>query len=80
MDCGSDGISLVAAEIVHDHDVAGFEAGNEYLLDVEQEALAIDGTVEDTRRCHVIAAQGGQECERFPVAMGDAAFQSLSPS
>ena len=42
-DGGPDGHSLVAAEIVHDDDIAGPEAGNKHLLDIEQEALAIDG-------------------------------------
>jgi hypothetical protein len=32
----------VAAEIVHDHDITWLEAGEEVLLDIAQEAFAID--------------------------------------
>jgi hypothetical protein len=39
----------VAAEIVHDDDVAGLEDRNELLLDIGAEAFAVDRTVEDTR-------------------------------
>jgi hypothetical protein len=36
----------VTAEIVHDHGVAGTKRGDENLLDIGPEALAVDGTVE----------------------------------
>jgi len=77
-DGGSDGSGLVAAQIVHDHDVAGPEAGNEHLFDIEQEALAIDGTVEYTGRRNLVAAQGGKERHGFPMTMGNAAEEPLA--
>ena len=42
-------LALVAAEIVHDDDVAGLEGRHEDLLDIGQEALAVDRAV-DARR------------------------------
>ena len=40
------GFGFVAAEIVHDDDVAGMKRGSEDLLDIGPEALAIDWAVE----------------------------------
>jgi hypothetical protein len=39
------GFGFVAAEIVHDDDVAGTKRGNEDLFDVGPETLTVDGTV-----------------------------------
>jgi hypothetical protein len=47
----------VAAEIVRSDNVAGLRDGNELLLDIAAEALAIDRTVENARGCEPIAAQ-----------------------
>ena len=38
---------FVTTEIVHDHDVAGAKRGDEDLLDIGPEALAVDRTVEE---------------------------------
>jgi hypothetical protein len=40
------GFAFVAAEIVHDHDIAGAKRGGEDLLDIGREALTVDRTVE----------------------------------
>jgi hypothetical protein len=40
------GFGFVAAEIVHDDDVAGTKRGNEDLLDIGPEALIVDWAVE----------------------------------
>ena len=72
-------LGLVAAEIVHHDDVSGFEAGNQDLLDVSQEAFAIDRAIEDTRCCHLINPQRGEEGQCDPVAVWNALFQSLAP-
>ena len=60
---------LVAAEIIHDDDVAGLEDRNELLLDIGPEAFAVDWAVEDARGRELIAAQGAEEGQRPPVAM-----------
>lgn len=73
--CGPDGathgLSLVAAEIVEDDDVALGERGHEDLLDIEGEELAVDRPVDDPRRIDTVAAQGGDEGQGFPVAVWD---------
>ena len=56
-------------EIVEDDDVALFRGGNENLLDIGEETLAIDGAVNHERRVDPIAAEGCDEGHGFPVAM-----------
>ena len=58
----------MAAEIIHDDDVAGFEEWNELLFDIGAEAFAVDWAVEDARRRELVAAQGAEESQRPPVA------------
>ncbi len=57
-DGAADGLAFVAAEIVHDDDVAGLERRDEELLDIGAEALAVDRPVEDAGRIDPVAAQG----------------------
>lgn len=80
-DGGSDGLSLVAAKIVHDHDVTKPEAGNQYLFDIEQEPLSIDRSVEGclcSGRGNLVAAQGCKERHGFPMAMRHMAEEPLA--
>ena len=63
------GLALVAAEIVDDDDVARFEDWNENLLDIGQEAFAVNRPVDDTRGIDPVMAQGRQEGQRSPVAL-----------
>ncbi len=77
-DGAADRLSLMAIEIIHDHDVAGFERGNEELLDISQEAFAIDGAVKDHWRINAIGAQRRQEGESLPVAMRHFCVQGLA--
>ena len=58
---------FVAAEIIHDDDVAGFEEWNELLFDIGAEAFAVDWAVKARRR-ELVAAQGAEESQRPPVA------------
>lgn len=76
---GAHGASLVAAEVVHDHDVAGPEFGNENLIDIGLESVAVDRPVEDHRRHHPGQAKPGDEGGRPPMAMRDAGAQSFAP-
>jgi len=80
---GADGVShglgFVAAEIVHDDDVAGSENGNQLLADIGAEALAVDRTIEDARGGELVAAQGGQKGHGAPVPMRCKAPQPLAP-
>ena len=56
------GVAFVAAEIVHDDDVAGFQGGDENRLDIGSEALAVDRAIEKPggRRCRRGAAPPGK--------------------
>jgi hypothetical protein len=47
--------AFVAAEIVNDDDVARLQRWHQHLLDISQEALAIDWTVDDAGRVDPIA-------------------------
>jgi hypothetical protein len=50
------GLSFVTAEIVHNDDVAGSEGGYQQLLDIGEEALAVDRPVDDARRVDPVGA------------------------
>ncbi len=68
-DQAAQGSRLVAAEIVHDDDVARLKLRNENLLNIGAEAFSVDGTVEQARRGETVAAQGAKERQRPPVAV-----------
>lgn len=79
----TDGGRFVAAEIVHDDNVARLEDGHELLLDIGAEALAIDRPVEDAGCGELVATQCAQECQRAPVTMrgkGAQAFALRTPA
>jgi hypothetical protein len=52
----ADGWPLVAAQIVHDDDVAGRKCRHKELLDILGEGLAIDRLIEDTGGVDPVAA------------------------
>ena len=72
------GLATVAAEIVDDDDVAWLEGGDEDLLDIGQEALAVDRSVEQPWRIDAVMAESGDEGQRLPAAVRDARLQPLS--
>jgi len=72
------GLALVAAEVVHDHDVAGQERGHEELLDIGGEELAVDRPVEHTWCVDAVMAKRGKEGQRFPLAEGGFGQQLVS--
>lgn len=74
----TDGRRFVAAEIVHDDNVARLEDRHELLLDIGAEALAIDRPVEDAGRGELVATQCAQECQRAPVTMRGKGAQALA--
>lgn len=78
LDGVADGFGFMAAEIVHDDDVAGLQRRDENLFDVSTEAEAIDGAVEDGWRGKLIAAQSAHESQSAPVPMGCKAAQSFA--
>src|SRR6266516_2883933 len=72
------GLSLVAAEIIDDDDVAWLEGGYQHYLDIGEEDCAIDRSVDDTGRIDPIGAQRCQECERAPAALRNFGDQPLT--
>ena len=47
----------------------GYRVGDENLLDIELEALAVDRSVDEPGRIDAIVAQCGQEGHGLPMAM-----------
>ena len=78
-DGGANGAALMTSEVVHDDNVAWREDREENLLDISEEACAIDRSVDDAGRGEPVATQRRQESERLPFAerrFGDEAFAS----
>jgi hypothetical protein len=65
------GSAFVAAEIVHDDDFTGSQGGNENLLDVSSEGLAVDRAIKDPWSVDPVVPQSGQEGRGLPVAVRD---------
>ena len=62
-------LAFVAAEIVHDHDVAGHQGGDENLRDINLETLAVDRAFEQPWGVDPVMAQCSQEGRGVPMAM-----------
>src|SRR3984893_4953182 len=77
-DRGANGLALVAAEIVENDNVAWLQRGDEDLLDIEAEQLAIDRTIDDPWRVDPVVAQGGEEGHRLPMAVGRLGLKPLA--
>jgi len=73
-----DASNLVAQEIVHDNDIAGLQRRREDLLDIGEEAIAVDRTIEDGRGGDAIPPQSGDEGRRFPVPPRNFCEQTLT--
>lgn len=79
-DGGSRGLTLVAAQVIDDDDVAGFEGGDEKLFHIGREADGVDGAIEDRRGVDPVMAKSGQEGHGFPVTVRRFGFEPLSLS
>jgi hypothetical protein len=66
----------VAAEIVHDRDVAGLEERRQLLFEIGAEAFAVDWAVENAWRGELVAAQRTEKGQGAPVAMRRKAAQT----
>jgi len=69
---------LMTSQIIHDDDVAGLQHGDELLLDISTEALAVDWSVEDARCREPIPAQRAEEGQCAPMAVRRQAAQPLA--
>ena len=69
----------MAAQIVHDDDIARGERRQQALFDIGQKAGAIQRAIEDTRSSHAVVAQRRHEGQRLPVAVRAGRPQPLAP-
>ena len=65
------GFAFVAAQVVHDDDVAGTKCRDENLLDVGLKSLAVDRPVQKPRSVDPVVAQGSQEGGGLPMTVRD---------
>ncbi len=72
------GCGLVAAEIVHDDDVARFKDRRELLLDIGAETFAVDWPVEDAGSGEPIMPQRAEKGQRSPMALWGEPAQALA--
>ena len=72
------GLALVTAEIVDDDDVALPQRGDKDPLDIGSKALAVDWPLDQPWRIDPVEAERGQEGRRFPTAVRDFGYQSLT--
>lgn len=77
-DGGAHGFGFVAAEIVHDDDVAGFKCSDELLFNIGEKARPIDRAVEDAGSRQPVATERRQERHGAPMAMRDVTAQALA--
>ena len=70
--------ALVAAEIVHNDDIARGEGREQALLHIGQEPQAVDRAIEDTGGNNAVVAQGGHERQGLPVAIRPRSDQPLA--
>jgi len=62
-------LAFVAAEIVDDDDIAGFECWNKNLFDVSQEAFAVDRPIDHAGSINAVVPQRCQEGQRSPTPL-----------
>src|SRR5262249_1660984 len=70
--------AFVAAEIVHDDDIAGTKGREENLLEVKPKALAVDRALEQPWRLDAIVTQCRQEGHGLPAAVWNLADEPLA--
>jgi hypothetical protein len=75
----ADGGGFVAAQIVHNDDVAGPQSWNELLTDISAKAFAVDRAVEDAGRYEFSATQSTQKGHCAPMTMRGEAAQPFAP-
>ena len=59
----------MAAEIVHDDDVARLQRWQQDLFDIGAEAFPVDRPIEQAGSCEAVVPQRAEEGHRAPVAM-----------
>src|SRR5215813_2691173 len=68
----------MAAEVIHNHDVAGTKRGDKDSFDIDLEGLTVDRTLKKPRRLDPIETQRSQERRRVPVTVRDFGYRDGS--
>ena len=68
----------MAAEIIHDHQIAWPEGGDQHFFDIGFEPFGVDRAIEQPGRLDAIMAKRGEEGLRLPVAMRNLGHEPLS--
>ena len=74
----SDTISLVGAEVIHNHDLSPPQARGEHLFEVSLEHFAVSGTLHCKSWPHTLHAHAGEQGGVLPSVAGHRAVRSLS--
>ena len=77
-DGGANGAALMAAEVIHDDNVAWRKDRDENLLDISAEACAVDRSVDHAGRGQPVATQRRQKRRRPPSAEGRLGDEALA--
>ena len=72
-------LSLVAAKVVHDDDIAGLEGRDQHLAHIGGEPFRVDRPVEHEGGIYAVVAQRGDEGHRTPLPVRGFGEQGLSP-
>lgn len=68
----------MARQIIHHHDVAGTQCGNQVLLDPAEEQLPVDRPLHAQRGDEAGRAHRAEKRRRFPAAVGHGLDESCS--
>ena len=75
----ANGLSLMAAEIVHDDDVTWPQGRDEKLLNVDLELLTVDRAVEEPGGVNAIMTECGKKGHGLPVTVGNLGPEPAAP-
>lgn len=65
----ADSLASMAAEIIHNDDIAGAKRWNQHRLNIKPKSFAVDRTVEDAGRIDTVRAKRRKESHCFPMTM-----------
>ena len=77
-DQGADCRPLMHVELIHDHHLAGLEAGHQQVPDIGRACRLVSTSLHDQRRTHPLRRQGGKERDVGTVIARDAAARPLA--
>lgn len=73
----ADAVDMVCAQVVHHQDVAWPQGGDEHLLEVCEERVAVHGAIKKTGRRQPVHAERRDEGAGLPVLMGGVVVHAI---